>query len=115
MLQFLNEDGTLVKTYRRCEKARKALMAEGAERRTVESEGWKAFLFRYNRKKAEERLTWALGYWRSEREPIPEKKYENKCFACPMNATGLCKHALRPPDPNFKVHRQPDGQIFVYR
>jgi hypothetical protein len=115
MLQFLNEHGTLHRIYKRCEKARKVLMTDGAETKTIESEDWRAFLFRYDRNKAEKHLKWALEYWFSEREPIPEKRYPRKCFACALNAAGLCEHALQEPDSNFKIQRQPDGQIYVYR
>jgi hypothetical protein len=41
--------------------------------------------------------------------------YPRKCFACALNAAGLCEHALRQPDPNFVVHRPDDGAIIVSR
>src|SRR5262249_13365080 len=73
MLQFFSEDGTLHKVSEQCEQARKALLASQRKRTIIESEGWKAFLYRYDPQKAEKDLTWALGYWRSEREPVPVK------------------------------------------
>ena len=48
------------------EKARKALEASGAKTRTVESEVWKAFLFRYDPNQTANDLTRDLGYWLSE-------------------------------------------------
>jgi len=115
MLQFLNKDGTLHKISERCEQARKALLTDRTKKTTIEAEGWKAFLFRYDANKAARDLTWALRYWLSEREPVPVKRYPRKCFACPLNAVGLCEHALQEPDPSFRVQRSPDGRIFVFR
>ncbi|HMF14758.1 MAG TPA: hypothetical protein VKE94_20725, partial [Gemmataceae bacterium] len=55
----------------------------------------------------------ALGYWLSEREPIPVKRLPRKCLVCPLNAAGLCRHALQTPDPGFRVQRRPDGRVYV--
>jgi hypothetical protein len=115
MLRSLNESGTLDKIAERCEQARKTLVCGRNKTATVDGEGWKAFLHRYDASKAARDLNWALGYWRSDREPIPVKRTPNKCSACPFNAAGLCEHALQKPDPRFKVQRRPDGQTFVYR
>ena len=115
LLHHFNADGTLHKISEYCEQARLALVAGGSKTRTVQSEGWKAFLFRYDQKKAEKDLAWALEYWLSKREPIPVKCRPRKCFACPLNAAALCEHALQQPDPGFEVKRRPDGRIFVHR
>jgi hypothetical protein len=115
MLQHLAHAGTLGKISDRCEQARKLLLASQTKKTTIESEGWKAFLYRYDEDKAARDLTWALGYWLDERGPIPVKRYPQKCFACPFNAVRLCHYALRPPDPAFMVHRSPDGRTFVSR
>jgi hypothetical protein len=114
-LQSFNEDGTLHKIYEQCDQARQALIAGAAKKKTVESEGWKAFLFRYDPNKAAKDVTWALGYWLSEREPVPVQRWPRKCFACALNAVGLCEHALQAPDPSFKVQRRPDGRVIVCR
>jgi hypothetical protein len=115
LLQFLGNDGTLRKIAEHCGQARTALLAGRTKTATVEAEGWKAFLYRYDPKKAEKDLTWALEYWRGEREPLPVKRHPRKCFSCPMNAVGLCPHALQKPNPSFEVQRRPDGRIFVCR
>jgi hypothetical protein len=115
MLEYLNVEGTLGKIHDLCEQARASLLAGRAKKRTVEDEGWKAFLYRYDRKRAEKDLAWALDYWLSEREPIPVRQMPRKCFSCPLNAAGLCEHALQEPDPGFVVKRRPDGLVFVYR
>jgi hypothetical protein len=115
MLQSFNEDGSLHKIYQRCEQARTSLLASRAKTQTVESEGWKAFLFRYDSDKATKDLGWALEYWLSQREPVPVKRYPRKCFACPLNAVALCEHALQAPDATFQVLRRPDGRVFVHR
>ena len=106
---------TLQKIYQHCEEARAALVAGGTKKKTVESEGWKAFLYRFDSDKAAKDLTWALGYWLDERDPIPVKRWPRKCFACPLNAVGLCEHALQEPDPGFKVQQGPNERVFVYR
>lgn len=115
MLQFLNERGTLQDIYERCEQARKALLAGRTMRKTIESDGWKVFLFRIDADRATRDLAWALDYWLARREPVPEKRYPRKCFACPLNAVGLCEHALEKPDPAFCVVSSPDGRILVSR
>lgn len=115
MLQLRNDDGTLCKIYERCEQAREALLIGRTKTVTVEGDSWTAFLYRFNAEKAARNLTWALGYWLAEREPIPVKRYPRKCFACPFNAVGLCEHALQEPDPDFKVERRADGRTFVFR
>ena len=115
MLQRFDADGTLHKISEGCEQARVALVEGGAKTRIVQSEGWKAFLFRYDQKKAEKDLAWALEYWLSKRDPIPVKRRPLKCFACPLNAAVLCEHALQQPDPGFEVQRRPDGRVFVHR
>jgi hypothetical protein len=115
MLQSFNEDGTLRKISEQCEQARKDLLASRAKMTTIEADGWKVFLFRYDPSKAAKDLTWALGYWLQEREPVPVKRFPNKCFACALNAVGLCEHALREPDPSFEVQWRPNGQVIVFR
>jgi hypothetical protein len=115
LLRFLNEDGTLHKISEQCEQARNALLIGQPKKTTIDSDAWKAFLFRYDADKAEKDLTWALEYWREERDLIPVKRSPRKCFACPLNAVGLCEHALQEPDPSFKVQRRPDERVFVYR
>jgi hypothetical protein len=114
MLKALTEDGTLHKISEQCARARESLAADDSQGGTVESECWKAFLFRYDPKKAVRNLTWALGYWLAEREPIPVKRLPRKCFACPWNAIGLCPHAQHPPDPKFRVRQSLDGRTFVF-
>jgi hypothetical protein len=83
--------------------------------KTIEADCWKAFLYRYDPSKAERDLTWPLGYWLQQRDPVPVKHFPRKCVACPLNAVGLCEHALQPPDPGFVVERRPDGRVYVYR
>jgi len=115
MLRFLNESGTLHEISERCEQARRSLLSGRKKHLTVDGNGWTAFLYRFDAAKATKDLTWALGYWLSDREPIPVKRYPRKCVACPFNAVGLCEHALAEPAPSFDVQRRPDGQIFVFR
>jgi hypothetical protein len=120
MLRFLNEEGTLHVIYQRCEEARSALLTSRARQKTIDSTGWKAFLYRYDAKKAESDLAWALGYWLGEREPVPVSqapwdRWPRKCSACPLNAAGLCEHAMEKPAPDFRVQRSPDGRVFVFR
>src|SRR5262249_43175885 len=98
-LQFLNKNGTLHAVYWRCKRERAELWGWQAKRRVIEADGWRAFLYRYDPKKTEKDLVWALEYWHEEREPIPVKRFPRKCVACPFNAAGLCKHALQQPDP----------------
>jgi hypothetical protein len=111
----LNEAGTLPEIYELCDRERADLLKSRGSRRTIEGDGWKAFLYRYDRKRAEEAVAWALQFWRGEREPVPESQRPRKCFACPFNAARLCQHALQEPDPGFVVKRCPDGLVFVYR
>jgi hypothetical protein len=118
-LQVFAEDGTLDKISTECEQARKRLMTGRGNKVTVESQGWKAFLYHYDPKKATNDLTWALGYWLGEREAIPVSQapwdqWPRKCTACPLNAVGLCEHALEKPASDFRVQRNPDGRIFVF-
>lgn len=115
MRQSFNEDGTLRQISEQCERARKDLLASRTKMTTIEADGLKVFLFRYDPSKAAKDLTWAFGYWRQQREPVPVKRFPNKCFACALNAVGLCQHALREPDPSFAVQRRRDGRIFVFR
>jgi hypothetical protein len=115
MLQSFNEDDTLHKIAEQCEQGRKALLTGRSKKVTIQADGWKAFLFRYDPSKAAKDLTWALGYWLQEREPVPVKRWPRKCVACPLNAVGLCEHALQPPDSRFSVERHPDGRVFVSR
>jgi hypothetical protein len=115
MLRSRNEDGTLHKISQQCEQARQELLIDGHKKTTITAEGWTASLFRYDSNKAASDLNWALGYWLQEREPIPVKRWPQKCFACPLNAVGVCEHALREPDPSFEVQRCPDGRVFVHR
>jgi len=115
MLQVFAADGTLRGIYERCKQASEGLVANGAKKTRIETERWKAFLFRHDPKRAERELTCALGYWLNEREPIPVKRWPRKCVACPMNAAARCEHALMKPDPNLKVEQRPDGRILVYR
>jgi hypothetical protein len=115
MLESFNEDGTLHKIAEQCEQARKALLTGRTKKTTIEGDRWKAFLFRYDPSKATRDLAWALGYWLQDREPVPEKRSPRKCFACPLNAVGLCKHALEQPDPSFEVQQRADGRVFVFR
>jgi hypothetical protein len=115
MLQYFNENGTLHKISEKCQQARKALLTGRTKRTKIKADGWNAFLFRYDPSKAARDLSWALAYWLQEREPIPVKRWPRKCFACPLNAVGLCEHALQRPDPCFNVQRRADGQLFVYR
>jgi hypothetical protein len=119
-LRCLDEDGTLQKIAEQCEQARGRLLAGRAKRTTVESANWKAFLIGYDADRAAKDLGWALGYWLAERDatPVRESKWDawpRKCFACPMNAAGLCEHAMQKTDPAFKVRRDGEGGIFVYR
>jgi hypothetical protein len=114
-LRLLNESGTLYEVYERCDRERAEMLELRARSRVIEGDGWKGFLYRYDRKKAEKDLAWALEFWRGEREPIPVRRWPRKCFACPFNAVGLCGHALQQPDPRFKVQRCPDGRVFVHR
>lgn len=114
-LQLLKEDGTLHKISERCEQARRELLAGRTKKTTIESQDWKAFLFRFDARKAARDLAWALEYWLDEREPIPVKRWPRKCFACPLNAVMLCEHAMQKPDPCFEVRRQPDGRVLVCR
>src|SRR5262249_30336386 len=95
MLRLCNDDGALHTIHARCGQAREALLLGRSKKMTVKGDGWTAFLYRFDAAKAAKNLTWALGYWLGEREPIPVKRYPNKCFACPFNAVGLCEHALR--------------------
>jgi hypothetical protein len=115
MLRLRNDDGTLHKIYERCKQVREALLIGRTKTKTVEGDGWTAFLYRFDGERAAKNLTWALGYWRGEREPIPVKRYPGKCFACPFNAAGLCQYALQAPDPGFKVQRMQDGRVFIFR
>jgi hypothetical protein len=115
MLRSFTDDGILQKIYEQCEQARKMLLVGQAMTTTIESDACKTFLFRYDPKKAERNLNWALQYWLDEREPIPEKHFPRKCFACSVNAAGLCEHALQIPDHRFKVQRHSNGQVLVYR
>src|SRR5262249_18103250 len=86
MLRSFNADGTLHKIAEQCKQARKALLTGGTKKTTIAADRWKAFLFRYDPSKAARDLTWALGYWLQEREPVPVKRWPRKCFACPLNA-----------------------------
>jgi hypothetical protein len=81
----------------------------------VEGGGWRAFLERYDRARVEGHLAWALDYWQGRRESQPATDCPRKCFSCPLNAAGLCEHALREPDPNFRVRRADDGALTVSR
>ena len=85
------------------------------QRTIVEGDGWKAFLYRYDRAKAEKDLAWALDFWLEAREPIPERRYPRKCAACPFNAAGLCEHALQAADSRFMVRRTPEGIVVIRR
>jgi hypothetical protein len=113
VLRRLGEKGTLQEIHERCLEARGRLLQGKAAGLQVEGEGWRAFLQRYDRKRVEGHLAWALDYWQGRREPQPETVYDKKCFACPLNAAGLCEHALREPNPNFRVHRGEDGAVVV--
>jgi len=114
-LQLFQTDGTLQRIYERCQQDRLELLKSGTKTLTVEADFWKVFLYRYDRLKAEKDLSWALGFWRSEREPIPVKRTPRKCFSCPFNAAALCQHALQAPDPKFEIQRRQDGRIIVAR
>jgi hypothetical protein len=109
----VNDDGRLHELYQRCRQEAKTLMASGFMNRKVESGSWTAFLFRFDRTNAMRDLSWALQYWLSEREPIPEKRNRRKCAACPLNAVRLCDHALQAPDSDTEVQRHPDGHMSV--
>ncbi len=114
-LRALQADGTLVAIYAHCEAAQKSLVQSRLQRTVVEGDGWRAFLYRYDRELAEKDLSWALDFWLGKREPIPEMRYPKKCAACPFNAAGLCEHALQAADPRFVVRRLPEGTIVVRR
>jgi hypothetical protein len=109
-LSLLNSKGTLHEINERCHQEAKILVESGFRRRKVESERWTAHLFRYDERKANGDLDWALKYWLLEREPIPEKKHARKCAVCPMNALRLCEHALSDPDPKIGIQRRPTGR-----
>jgi hypothetical protein len=113
--RLANNDGTLHEIHERCKEQSNILVASGFMNRKVESEKWTAYLFRFDQNKATTDLNWALQYWLSKREPIPEKRYRRKCAACSINALGLCDHALQEPDSNFTVQRLPDGRAVVRR
>jgi hypothetical protein len=120
LLHSLNENGGLSSIHERCEEARVGLLKSGKKELVISCDGWKAFLYRYDRTEAEENLTWALGYWREEREPLPVGRlpwdnWPRKCGSCPLNAVGHCEHALQRPDPSFNLQRCPDGRISVSR
>jgi hypothetical protein len=113
-LRALARDGTLAALVERCEEARRSMPASRAARSVVEGEGWKAFLDRYDRAAAERDLGWALDFWLGQREPVPERRYEKKCAACPFNAAGLCEYALAPADDRFRVERAADGTVLIH-
>jgi hypothetical protein len=116
LLHQFNTDGTLHMVHEHCRLGREALLVGKAKTRTLAPQAWwKAFLFRFDPEKAEKDLAWALEYWVSKREPLPVKRLPRKCFFCPLNAAGLCEHALQEPDPSFEVKRSPDGRIFIHR
>jgi len=115
LLRQLNERGTLFDIHARCAEGRRRLLASGLQRLILEGEGWTAFLYRYDRAKAEADVSWTLKYWRGERGPLPETRMARKCFACPFNAAGLCEYALDRPDPLFRVTRSPEGTLTVVR
>jgi hypothetical protein len=114
-LRALQADGILVAIYERCEAARRSLVTTRRQRTIVEGDGWKAYLYRYDRTKAEKELAWALDFWLAAREPIPEMRYPRKCAACPFNAASLCEHALQSADPRFQVRWTPEGTIIIRR
>ncbi len=91
------------------------MLASRRMRTTIESNSWTTFLFRFDEDEAKQNLSWAMEYWLSKREPLPEKRSWRKCFACPLNAVSLCKHALHDPDPSFKVEHRPNARIVVSR
>ena len=107
-------DGTLAEVHARCEEARRRLLA-GGRTRSVESDAWRAELFRHDRTWTENALKGLLGYWLGERPAEPETRIANKCRACPFNAAGLCDHALAPADTAFQVLRDDAGRVFVTR
>jgi hypothetical protein len=115
VLKRLNKKGTLQEIHDRCLEAGGRLLQGKAGWPQVEGDGWRAFLERYDRTRVEGHLGWALDYWQGKREPLPVTDYPRKCFACPSNAAGLCKHALSAPDPHFVVHRAEDGALVVSR
>jgi hypothetical protein len=97
------------------------MLADGIDEGKVTSPGgWTAFLYRYNPGQAAQNLREKLGYWLSEREPIPVReakceRWANKCRACPFNAAELCEPAMTKPDPAFEVHRDGNGRVQVSR
>jgi hypothetical protein len=115
LLKRLNKKGTLQEIHDRCLEARGRLLQGKSGWPQVERDGWRAFLERYDRTRVEGHLAWAMDYWQGYREPQPETRFHKKCFACPLNAVGLCKHALREPDTNFVGHRADDGAMVVSR
>ena len=112
-LACFNADGTLHQIYERCQQKTKTLVARGFARTKVESERWTAYLFRFDPSRATQDLSWALQCWLSERDPLPEKRYPRKCSACPLNALGLCEHALGPPNGTYPVQGHDEGGTIV--
>src|SRR5262249_55923689 len=115
LLRAFERDGTLLDIAERCERERTALLRRRGGQVAAEGDGWTAYLFRFDREKAEKELDWALDFWLQGREPIPETRLPNKCFACPFNALALCEHALKPADEAFEVRRESDGTVHVTR
>jgi hypothetical protein len=115
LLRAFETDGTLFDVAARCERERAALLRRRGGQVAAEGDGWTAYLFRFDRTKAEKGLNWSLDFWLQEREPIPETRLPNKCFACPFNALALCEHALKPADEAFEVRRDIDDTVHVTR
>ena len=101
LLSTFHDGGTLDEIYALCKQEAKRLVTSGIEDKKIESRSWTAHLFRYDQRRIERDLGWALQYWLSQREPIPEKNYPKKCMACPLNQMRLCDKALQEPDSDF--------------
>lgn len=70
--------------------------------RRLDSSAFTLFVFPHNELAAERDVSWALGYWKGDREPSRTTS-PSRCRACPYNAARLCEVALSQPDGRYRV------------
>ncbi len=113
-LQAFARDGTLRQVSEQCEAERRRRGDKGRTA-TVRGQGWQAEMWRFDRAAVERELAPLLTYWLGERGAVPQTSSERKCIACPLNAVGLCEHALAPADEAFTVQAGAAGTVYVTR